>query len=249
MQRFSGKNVLVTGGNSGIGFATAQQFVAEGATVVITGRDKATLDSSLAALGPKALAFQSDSGDLKAQRALTDSLRERNFELDVVFINAGVAKFSELTDVTEDMWDLTFNTNIKGPFFLIQALVPLLRPGCSIVLNGSISAHLGVPTTSVYAASKAALISLCKTISGELIGKGIRVNAISPGPVNTPIYGRLGMSEEQMSEFATNVQSKIPLGRFGTPAEIASAVVYLASTDSAYVVGSEFIVDGGMSQL
>jgi NAD(P)-dependent dehydrogenase (short-subunit alcohol dehydrogenase family) len=147
------------------------------------------------------------------------------------------------------MWDATFNTNLKGPYFLITALLPRLNPGAAIVLNGSINAHIGMPNTSVYAASKAALISLAKTLSSELLSKGIRVNVVSPGPVSTPIYGRLGLPAEQLSEVAAGIQAQIPLKRFGTPDEIASAVLYLASVESAFIVGTELVADGGMSQL
>jgi NAD(P)-dependent dehydrogenase (short-subunit alcohol dehydrogenase family) len=169
--------------------------------------------------------------------------------LDAVFINAGVAKLAPFEAVGEEMWDATFNTNLKGPYFLIKALLPCLNSGAAIVLNGSINAHIGMPHTSVYAASKAALISLAKTLSSELLSKGIRVNVVSPGPVSTPLYGRLGLPAEQLSEVAAGIQSQIPLKRFGTPDEIASAVLYLASAESAFIVGTELIVDGGMSQL
>jgi NAD(P)-dependent dehydrogenase (short-subunit alcohol dehydrogenase family) len=169
--------------------------------------------------------------------------------LDAVFINAGVTRLAPLEAVGEEMWDLTFNTNVKGPYFLIKALTPLLNPGAAIVLNGSINAHIGMPNSSVYAASKAALISLAKTLSSELLSKGVRVNVVSPGPVTTPLYERLGLPPAQLTEVAASIQAQIPLKRFGTPEEIASAVLYLASPESAYVVGTELVADGGMSQL
>ncbi|HVK53903.1 MAG TPA: SDR family oxidoreductase [Burkholderiales bacterium] len=249
MKRFEGKSVLVTGGNSGIGLATAQAFANEGARVVITGRDQATLDQAKVTLGPNAIALRNDAGDVGAAKILADTIAAQDIKLDAVFINAGVAKFAPLEAVDEAFWDNTFNVNVKGAYFAIQALRPLLNPGASIVLNGSINAHIGMPNSSVYAASKAALISLAKTLSSELLSHGVRVNVVSPGPVTTPLYGRLGIPADQLSEVAAGIQAQIPLKRFGTPSEVASAVTYLASSDAAFIVGTELIVDGGMSQL
>jgi NAD(P)-dependent dehydrogenase (short-subunit alcohol dehydrogenase family) len=248
-QKFAGKVALVTGGNSGIGLAAALAFAKEGARVVFTGRDQSTLDKAAAQLGENVIAVRSDSGSVADGIKLAALLQERGVMLDAVFINAGVAKLAPFEAVGEEMWDATFDTNVKGPYFLIKALIPLLNPGAAIVLNGSINAHIGMPNTSVYAASKAALISLAKTMSSELLSRGIRVNVVSPGPVTTPLYGRLGLPAEQLSEVATNIQAQIPLKRFGTPDEIASAVLYLASSESAYIVGTELVADGGMSQL
>jgi NAD(P)-dependent dehydrogenase (short-subunit alcohol dehydrogenase family) len=180
---------------------------------------------------------------------MAQALVRKDITLDAVFINAGVAKFALLGDVDEALWDQTFDVNAKGAYFTIQALAPLLNRGASIVLNGSINAHIGMPTSSVYAASKAALISLAKTLSAELIDRGVRVNVVSPGPVATPLYGRLGMAPDQLAAMAGSVQGQIPLKRFGTPDEVASAVLYLSSTQAAFIVGTELIVDGGMSQL
>lgn len=248
-QKLAGKIALVTGGNSGIGLATALAFAKEGARVVLTGRDQTTLDKAAAQLGKDVIAVRSDAGSIADGIKLVAVLEQQGVMLDAVFINAGVAKLAPFEAVGEEMWDATFNTNLKGPYFLIKALLPLLNPGAAIVLNGSINAHIGMPNTSVYAASKAALISLAKTLSSELLSKGIRVNVVSPGPVSTPIYGRLGLPAEQLTEVAANIQAQIPLKRFGTPEEIASAVLYLASSDSAYIVGTELVADGGMSQL
>jgi NAD(P)-dependent dehydrogenase (short-subunit alcohol dehydrogenase family) len=249
MKRFEGKNVLVTGGNSGIGLATALAFAKEGARVVITGRDQSTLDKAAEQLGKDAIAVRNDAGALADGIQLADLLKQRAVKLDAVFINAGVAMMAPLDATEEEMWDLSFNTNVKGPYFLIKSLVPLLNSGVAIVLNGSINAHIGMPNTSVYAASKAALISLAKTLSAELLGRGVRVNVISAGPVKTPLYGRLGLPTEQLSEVAASILAQIPLKRFGTPEEIASAVLFLASPESAYIVGTELFADGGMSQL
>ena len=249
MKQFEGKTVLVTGGNSGIGLAAGLAFAREGARVVLTGRDQATLDVAAAQLGASSIAVRNDAGSVADGLELAAMLQRQAMTLDAVFINAGVAKLSPFETVTEDDWDATFSTNVKGPYFLIKALVPLLNPGAAIVLNGSINAHIGMPNTSVYAASKAALISLAKTLSAELLGKGVRVNVVSPGPVRTPLYDRLGVPTEQLADVAAGIQAQIPLKRFGTTDEIASAVLYLASPASAFVVGSELVADGGMSQL
>lgn len=246
---FAGKVALVTGGNSGIGLATALAFAKEGARVVLTGRDQTTLDKAAAQVGMNVIAVRSDAGNIADGIKLAAMLQQQGVMLDAVFVNAGVAKLAPFEAVGEEMWDATFNTNLKGPYFLIKALLPLLNPGAAIVLNGSINAHIGMPNTSVYAASKAAMISLAKTLSSELLSKGIRVNVVSPGPVTTPIYSRLGLPAEQLSEVASSIQAQIPLKRFGTPEEIASAVLYLASAESAYIVGTELVADGGMSQL
>jgi NAD(P)-dependent dehydrogenase (short-subunit alcohol dehydrogenase family) len=249
MKRYENKTVLVTGGNSGIGLATAIQFAAEGARVIITGRDQAALDLARAQIGAGTIAIKNDQGDIKAAAVLASTLKEQAITLDAVFINAGVAKFATLEQVGEDLWDHTFDINVKGAFFTIQALTPLLKQGAAVILNGSINAHIGMPASSVYAASKAALISLAKTLSSELIERGVRVNVVSPGPVSTPLYGKLGMPAEQLGVVAAGIQQQIPLKRFGTPDEVAAAVLFMASAQAAFIVGTELIVDGGMSQL
>jgi len=249
MNRFEGKTVLVTGGNSGIGLTAAQAFAAEGARVIITGRDEASLAAAKLTLGSSALAIRNDAGSVAAARELAQQLAAEHIRLDAVFINAGIAKFAPLPDVEETLWDQTFDINVKGPFFQIQALTPLLNQGASIVLNGSINAHIGMPASSVYAASKAALISLAKTLSAELLPRGARVNVISPGPVSTPIYGKLGLDSATLADTAAQIKSQIPLGRFGESSEIAATVLHLAASESGFIVGTEIIADGGMSQL
>jgi NAD(P)-dependent dehydrogenase (short-subunit alcohol dehydrogenase family) len=247
--KLAGKVALVTGGNSGIGLAAALAFAKEGARVVITGRDQATLDQAAAQLGGKVIAVRSDAGSVADGIKLATLLQQEGVMLDAVFINAGVAKLAPFEAVGEEMWDVTFNSNLKGPYFLIKALLPRLNQGAAIVLNGSINAHIGMPNTSVYAASKAALISLAKTLSAELLSRGIRVNVVSPGPVTTSLLSRLGLPAEKLSEVAAGIQAQVPLKRFGTPEEIASAVLYLASAEAAFIVGTELVIDGGMSQL
>lgn len=247
--RFTNKNILVTGGNSGIGLATAQAFAAEGGRVAITGRDPETLQTAAATLGNNAIAIASNAASLTEIDELASRLADEFGRLDAVFVNAGIAKFGPSADMAESTWDESFDANVKGPYFLIQKIAPLMTEGGSIVLNGSVNAHVGMPGSSIYAASKAALLSLRRTLSAELIANGIRVNVVSPGPVSTPIYARLGLPEADLGEMAAGIQSQIPLGRFGEPNEIAASVLHLASDESSFIVGSELIVDGGMSTL
>lgn len=249
MNRFADKTVLVTGGSSGIGLAAAKAYVTEGARVVITGRDAKALAQAAAALGPDAITVINDAGSPVAARVLADELVQRGVRLDAVFINAGIAKFASLENADEALWNQIFDTNVKGPYFQLQALLPALNPGAAIVINGSINAHIGMPDTSVYAASKAALISLARTLSAELLPRGIRVNVVSPGPVSTPIYNKLGVDASALDAVAAQIQAQIPLGRFGTPEEIAATVLHLTARESSFIVGTEIVADGGMSQL
>src|SRR5262249_1133000 len=195
---------------------TALAFAHEGARVVITGRDQSTLDQAKGWLGADSIAIRNDAGQVADGNALAQTLKQQGIKFDAMFINAGITRFAPLEHVDEELWDQTFNTNVKGPFFLIKALTTLLNPGSAIVLNGSINAHIGMANSSVYAASKAALISMARTLSAELLSRGVRINVISPGPVQTPLYNRLGLPPEQLSEVAANIQTQIPLKRFGT---------------------------------
>ncbi|CAN5157466.1 SDR family oxidoreductase [soil metagenome] len=249
MTRLTGKRALITGGTSGIGLETARQFIAEGARVAVTGANPATLEEARLALGPDAIVLRSNAGDVADQKALAAKLKDAFGQIDAVFINAGVAELKPLEAWDEEGFDRLFDINVKGPLFLVQALLPVLAHPASIVLNGSINAHIGMANSSVYAASKAALISLGKTLSGELISRGVRVNTVSPGPIQTPLYGKLGFSDAQLQEVASAIQGQIPAGRFGAPSEVAKAVVFLASDESAFTVGAELVVDGGMSTL
>lgn len=246
---FNGKIVVITGGNSGIGLASAQEFRSHGAQVAILGRDPNSLAQAQQVLGEGTLAVQGDVSSLTDLDRFYTAVGERFGRVDVLFVNAGIAKMGPIDGFVEADFDAVMDVNFKGAYFTIQKALPLFVNGGTVVLNTSINANIGMPTTSVYAASKAALISLVRTLSAELLPRGVRVNAVSPGPVSTPLYGRLGLPEADLQGFATSVQQQIPLGRFGTPEEIAKAVAFLASPDSSFIVGTELVADGGMSQL
>jgi NAD(P)-dependent dehydrogenase (short-subunit alcohol dehydrogenase family) len=247
MNRLINKRALITGGTSGIGLETARQFLAEGARVAITGSSEASIEAARREFGDRVLILRSNAGVVAEQPALAKAIGEAFGGLDAVFINAGVAELRPVEQWDEAAFDRTLSINLKGPYFLLQALLPLLANPSSVVLNTSVNAHIGMPTSSVYAASKAGLISLARTLSGELIGRGIRVNAVSPGPITTPLYGKLGLSPEDLQKTADSIRALVPAGRFGTPSEVAKAVVFLASDESAFTVGSELLIDGGMS--
>lgn len=245
MNRLNNKHALITGGTSGIGLETAREFLAEGARVAVTGRNQTALDAARKDLGDKLLVIASDAGDAAAQKKVAETIRQEFGRLDILFLNAGIVEMAPLEGWDEAMFDRSFNTNLKGPFFLIQSLLPVFNNPASIVLMTSINAHIGMPNSSVYGATKAALLSLARTLSGELIPRGIRVNAISGGPIATPVYGKLGMGKTELDALA----GQIPAKRLGKPSEIAEAVVFFASDESAFTVGSELVIDGGMSNL
>ncbi|HTP36594.1 MAG TPA: SDR family oxidoreductase [Candidatus Acidoferrales bacterium] len=249
MDRLKGKNALITGGTTGIGLETARQFVQEGARVAVTGTNPATLEAARRQLGSSVMVIPSDAGDVSAQEKLAHIVGEAFGRLDVLFVNAGIVDMRPAGKWDEAAFDRSININFKGPFFLIQALLGRFANPASIVLNASVNAHIGMPNTAVYGASKAALLSLARTLSGELISRGIRVNAVSPGPVSTPLYGKLGLAEADLKTVAASIQNQVPAGRFGNPAEIAKAVVFLASDEASFTVGSELLIDGGMSTL
>jgi NAD(P)-dependent dehydrogenase (short-subunit alcohol dehydrogenase family) len=249
MGKLQGKVAVVTGGNSGIGLATAKEFKEQGARVVITGRDQKTLDDAERLLGDDVLAVQCDVSRLTEIDKLFELVKNKLGNIDVLFINAGVGRFVPLESVTEDFFDWTMNINFKGAYFTIQKALPLLNKNASIVLNASINAYIGMPNSSVYAASKAALISLARTLSAELITHGIRVNVVSPGPVTTPIFEKLGLDAEALNETLKNIEAQVPMKRFGRPEEIAKTALFLASSDSSFLLGTEIVADGGMSQL
>lgn len=249
MNRLQGKRTLITGGTTGIGLETARQFLAEGARVAITGTNPDTLAKASEVLGSSVLVIGSDAGDVAKQGMVAEQVKQGFGGLDALFINAGMGGFYPIESADEAGFDRMFAVNLKGPYFLIRSLLPLFAKPASILLNTSINIHIGMPNSSVYAASKAGLLSLVRTLSGELIGRGIRVNAISPGPVSTPIFSKMGFTPEQLQAMGEHIRGQIPLGRFGDPVEIAKAAVFFASDESTYTVGSELVIDGGMSNL
>lgn len=245
MARLQGKRALITGGTSGIGLEAAKHFLKEGARVVVTGVNPDSIAKAKDQLGSEVLVLQADSADVEAQKKLALDIRDQFGQLDIAFLNAGVSVWMPMEAWTEEMFDRSFDINVKGPYFLIQALLPVFANPASVVLNTSVSAHLGDANSSVYAATKAALLNMSKTLSTELLGRGVRLNAVSPGPVDTPLYDKLGIPVEYREQVNAEIISSIPAGRFGTPEEIAKAVVYLASDESKWTIGSEIIVDGG----
>jgi NAD(P)-dependent dehydrogenase (short-subunit alcohol dehydrogenase family) len=249
VDRLKGKNALITGGTTGIGLETAKQFIAEGARVAITGTNPKTLAAAREELGENVLVLASDASSVEAQKALAEEIGKSFGKLDILFLNAGAVEMRPLEGFDEGAFDRSFALNVKGPYFLIQSLVPYFANPASIILNGSVNAHIGMANTSVYGATKAALISLTRTLSGELIGRGVRVNAISPGPISTPLYGKLGFSETDLKTVATSIQGMVPAGRFGDVSEVAKTAVFLASDEAKYIVGAEIQIDGGMGNL
>lgn len=246
MGKLSGKIAVITGGNSGIGLATAKLFHAEGAKVVISGRDQKTLDEAVKAIGGDTLAVKSDVSKLGDIDTLIEAARKKFGKIDVLFANAGIGQFLPIEQSTEQVFDSMFTINVKGMYFTIQKALPLMQHGGSIILNSSIAGVKGTTHATVYGATKAAVRSLARTLTTELIDRGIRVNAVSPGPISTPIWDRLGVPKEQLDAFAQQIIASVPMKRFGTSEEVAQTVLFLASTDSSYISGQEIFVDGGM---
>jgi NAD(P)-dependent dehydrogenase (short-subunit alcohol dehydrogenase family) len=249
MSRLKNKYALITGATAGIGLETARQFLAEGATVAITGRNEKALLAARQELGDAVLAIKSDAGDMADQQALATQLTGLWPRLDVLFVNAGDVTHRSIEDWDESAWDRLMQTNLKGPFFLIQALTPLLSNPSSVILCGSVSARIGLAQSSAYAASKAGLLSLARTLSGELIDRGIRVNGLSPGPTETDALSKLGLPAAEQEALRERIRQLVPIGRLGTPWELAKAAVYLASDESTFVVGTELLVDGGVGNV
>lgn len=243
--RLSGKRILITGGTTGIGLATAQRFVEEGARVAVTGRNPETLAQARAVLGKDVAVIESDAGSASAQAALVAQVVEHLGGIDAAFLNAGTATFQSIEAIDEAEFDRQFAINVKGPAFLLKALSPHLSEGASVILNASIVAGLGMPSTAVYAATKGAVVTLVKAVASEWAARAIRVNTISPGPISTPIYNKLGMPAEAAAEFGEQVRQSVPLQRFGEAREVAEAAVFLASNESSYITGHDLLVDGG----
>ena len=249
MNRLQGKRALITGGTTGIGLETARHFLNEGARVAITGTNPATLAAARETLGPEALVIASNAADIAAQKTLAGAVAEAFGKLDILVVNAGIVDMRPLGQWDEAGFDHSIGINFKGPFFLIQALLPIFDNPASIVLTTSINANIGMPNSSIYGASKAALLSLARTLSGELIPRGIRVNAVSPGPIATPLYDKLGLAKENMKAMSDSLMEQVPARRFGQPSEVAQTIVFFASDEAAFTVGSELVIDGGMSNL
>jgi NAD(P)-dependent dehydrogenase (short-subunit alcohol dehydrogenase family) len=249
MASLNGKVAVVTGGNSGIGLATAKRFREEGARVAISGRDQKTLDEAVKTIGGDVIAVRADVSKVADLDKFYKIVGDKFGKIDVLFANAGVAKFAPFADSTESMFDETFDINVKGVFFSIQKALPLLNDGASIIINSSVVNETGLAAASVYAATKAAVRSFARTLTTELVDRGIRVNVVSPGPITTPIFGRTGLPQEAIDQFAREATTKVPMKRFGKPEEIASTVLFLATPESSYITGVDINVDGGMGQV
>jgi NAD(P)-dependent dehydrogenase (short-subunit alcohol dehydrogenase family) len=248
-KRFEGKTVAITGGNSGIGLATAKLFHAEGAKVAISGRDQKTLDEAVKAIGGDTLAVKADVSKLDEIDKFFTQVAEKFGKIDALFANAGIAKFAPVADSNEKLFDETFDTNVKGLYFTLQKSLPHLKDNAGIVLNSSVVNSKGTAQGSVYAATKAAVRSLARTFASELVDRGIRVNVVSPGPISTPIFGRTGLPQAAVDEFIAAIKSAVPMKRLGTPEEVGNVVLFLASPEASYITGVDLNVDGGMGQV
>ncbi|HEX9151714.1 MAG TPA: SDR family oxidoreductase [Flavobacterium sp.] len=245
MTKLENKVALITGGNSGIGYAAAAELVAQGATVIVTGRNKEALTKAENELNITGIV--ADQADLKSIDNLVNEVKSKFGKLDIVFLNAGIASFAPVESASEEHYDSIMNVNVKGVYFTVQKLLPILNDGASIIFNTSINAGIGMPNSSVYAASKGAVLSFNRVFATELAPRKIRVNAVSPGPVETPLYGKLGLNKEEVEGFGAVLGGKILLKRFAQPSEIAKTVSFLASDDSSFITGTEIVVDGGLT--
>jgi NAD(P)-dependent dehydrogenase (short-subunit alcohol dehydrogenase family) len=248
MDRYKGKTVLITGGTTGIGFATAKLFVEEGARVMVTGRTQKTIEEAQSELGENAIVIHSDATSLPDMDALAEKVKETFGKLDVLFVNAGYGRFVPFEAVTEEVYDEMLNLNAKGPYFVVQKLAPLMPEGSSVVFTTSMANVKGVPNLSAYGAAKAALRSITRSLAAELLPRGIRVNAVSPGPIESPILQKVGMPKEAADQIYLQMKESVPMKRIGQPEEIAKAVAFFAF-DATYTTGAELPVDGGWSQL
>jgi NAD(P)-dependent dehydrogenase (short-subunit alcohol dehydrogenase family) len=249
MKRLEGKVAVVTGGNSGIGLASAKRLHDEGARVAISGRSQKTLDEAVKYIGNDVLAVQSDVAKLTEIDKFYAAVTKKFGKIDILFANAGVAEFVPFEATTEEKYDWMFDINAKGAYFTIQKALPYLNDGASVILNTSVVSHEGLPAGSVYAATKAAMRSFTRSLAGALVERKIRVNAVAPGPIATAIISRSGMSNEQLDEIMKSLIATVPMKRVGTSEEVAGVVAFLASSDASYVTGVEIDVDGGRGQI
>lgn len=247
MERFKNKYALITGGTNGMGYATATQFIKEGGKVIITGRSAATVDKALEQLGANAFGIVSNAGSMTDILQLQQQVKAYTSSIDLLFVNAGYGRFGSIEQVDEAHFDELFNMLVKGTFFTVQQLLPLMNPGSSIILNTSFVADIGTPNFSVYSAAKAAVQSFILTFAAELTAKNIRVNGISPGHIKTNIFNNTGLNTEQIDQAIQGIIPTIPFKRLGEPSEIASAVLFLASQEASYIHGTELRVDAGIA--
>jgi NAD(P)-dependent dehydrogenase (short-subunit alcohol dehydrogenase family) len=248
-KKLENKIAVITGGNSGIGLATAKLYKDEGATVIITARSEDSFQKAKSEFGDVFDIVKTDITKLAEIDNLYAHVKEKYGKIDILFANAGIAYFAPLENLTEEFFDTQFNTNVKGLLFTVQKATSLLTKGSSVILNTSGVNTKGLHSSSVYAATKAAVRSLARTLSAELVANGVRVNALSPGPVETPIYSKMGMSKAELDGFAQSIQQTTPIGRFGSADELAKVALFLGSDDSSFILGSEIVADGGFSQL
>ncbi len=249
MGNLNNKIAVITGGSTGIGLATAQRFIEDGAQVVITGRNQEALELAVAELGDRATGIRGDVANLDDLDRLFAQVQKQFGRIDVLFANAGIAPFVPIEAVTEEHFDELFNINVRGLFFTVQKALPLLSEGASIILNASVVAQSGLRRTSVYSATKAAVRSLGRTLAAELSPRGIRVNVVSPGLIQTPLVDKLGLSKDELEAFGAQIVQQTPLGRPGRPEEIAATAAFLASDDASYFTGADLVADGGMIQV
>ena len=249
MGNLNNKIAVITGGSTGIGLATAQRFIEDGAQVVITGRNQEALELAVAELGDRATGIRGDVANLDDLDRLFAQVQKQFGRIDVLFANAGIAPFVPIEAVREEHFDSLFNINVRGLFFTVQKALPLLSEGASIILNASVVAQSGLRRTSVYSATKAAVRSLGRTLAAEIAPRGIRVNVVSPGLIQTPLVDKLGLSKDELEAFGAQIVQQTPLGRPGRPEEIAATAAFLASDDASYFTGADLVADGGMIQV